>query len=85
MTPSSRGQAEPLCFLLSDLTELTTFKCASSRAAGSEEGGSPDPDAFLQISKVNPSPEAKVRSGLPECACSVGGFRSQMFWSSFSD
>merc|ERR1719420_417532 len=52
--------AEPLCFLLSDLTELTTFKCASSLAGGSEDGGSPDPDAFLQISKVNPSPEPKV-------------------------
>jgi len=52
--------AEPLCFLLSDLTELTTYKCASSLAGGSEEGGSPDPDAFLQISKANPSPEPKV-------------------------
>jgi len=52
--------AEPLCFLLSDLTELTTFKCGSSLAGGGEEGGSPDPDAFMQITKANPSPEPKV-------------------------
>jgi len=37
--------AEPLCFLLSDLAELTSYKCAY----GGEEG-SPSPDGFVQTS-----------------------------------
>merc|ERR1719359_67266 len=37
--------AEALCFLLSDLSELTSFACD---AGGDVEEGSPSPDAFLQ-------------------------------------